>query len=284
MYCSPMFSSLWQDELTRHEGYVFNQDPDYESNKQKLFDWLTNNLNKLHQLNVLGGEPLYQIEFDQLLDILDSHPAPNLTLAFSTNLFVPRHKLINKIEKIEFLIKQNKLKKLVITASIDCWGEEAKFARYPLNPLFWEPNFNYLIDKSWITLCINSTITPITIKSLYRLFEKINEWDKIRTVHWHGNSVKEPDYMLIDMFGNIFEDDFNRAIDLMPTQSPEQLNAKEHLKDIREQVKQSQPDLTKIKKLCIFLNNMDQRRGTNWRSVYPWLEELFQQHLGGSND
>jgi len=279
-YCGPNFSTLWNEELQRYGEPGFIIDSNFEINKQKCFAWLKNNISELHQLNILGGEPLYQDEFDQLLDILELHPSPELTLTFFSNLAVAHNKLVDKINRIELLIKQGKIKRLIITASLDCWGNEAEFARFPLNLNIWEKNFNYLLVREWVTLVIGSTITPITIKSLHVLFDKINYWNQTRPVYWYGNSVTDPTYLTIDMFGNVFEEDFNQAINLMPDQLPEHKSVKEYLKGIRDQSANSQPDIKKIKNLFKFLEKMDHRRGTKWRSVYPWLEELFCKHLG----
>ena len=279
-YCGPHFSSLWNDELVRFGDTPFVIDKDFNKNKQKCFDWLALNMQELHQLNVLGGEPLYQEEFDQLLDILELTPAPNLTLTFFSNLAVAQDKLIEKIDRIERLKEQGHIKKLIITASLDCWGDEQEFARFPLSLKTWEKNFNYILDKEWITIVIGSTITPLTIKSLYVLMEKIIEWNKQRPVYWYGNSVNYPDYMFIDMFGDIFKDDFDRAINLMPTEFPEHQSVRNYLIGIRDQSSNTGINLTRIENLYTMLETFDKRRKTNWRGVYPWLVELFKQHIG----
>ncbi len=278
-YCGPYFSSLWNDELKKFGGTTFVTDIKYESNKQKCFDWLKINIATLHQLNILGGEPLYQDEFDQLLDVLDNTPAPDLTLTFFSNLAVAPDKLSSKIDRIEKLINQGKIKRLIITASLDCWGPEAEFARFPLNLKTWEKNFNYILAKEWITITIGSTITPLTIKSLHVLMSKINEWNKQRPVYWYGNSVNDPDYMFIDMFGDVFRDDFNRAIELMPTTLPEHQSVRNYLIGVRNQSGNTGINLTRIKKLYTMLETFDKRRNTNWRNVYPWLIELFREHI-----
>ena len=282
-YCGPEYSNLWADELKRFDGIIYQINENFDTNKQKLFDWLTTNINELHQLNILGGEPLYQSEFDQLLDVLEQNPAPPLTLTFFSNLAVAQDKLIQKIDRIEKLVEQGHIKKLIITASLDCWGDEQEFARFPLSLKTWEKNFNYILNKDWITIAIGSTITPLTIKTLPVLMEKINVWNKQRPIYWYGNTSEDPgrEFDLgISMFGNIFEEDFDRAINLMPDQFEEHISVKNYLKGIRDMVKNSTPDLTKIEKFYIFLNKMDERRRTNWRNVYPWLPKLFQQHIG----
>lgn len=279
-YCGPFFSSLWNDELKRFGDVGFTVSDNFDSHKQKCFDWLKLNMQELHQLNVLGGEPLYQDEFDQLLDILEQTPVPNLTLTFFSNLAVSQDKLIQKINRIEKLKDRGHIKRLIITASLDCWGSEAEFARFPLNLTTWEKNFNYILSKDWITITIGSTITPLTIKSLHRLMEKINQWNSIRPVYWYGNSVNYPEYMFIDMFGDIFQDDFNKAIELMPNTLPEHQSVRNYLIGIRDQSGNTGINLTRIEKLYTMLETFDQRRNTNWRDVYPWLPELFQQHIG----
>ena len=126
-YCGPYFSSLWDDENIRFGGGAYLIDSNFEVNKQKCFSWLKENIQELHQLNVLGGEPLYQNEFDQLLDILETTPSPELTLTFFSNLAVAQDKLIEKINRIERLKERGHIKKLMITASLDCWGDEQEF-------------------------------------------------------------------------------------------------------------------------------------------------------------
>lgn len=278
-YCGPYFSSLWNDELKRFGEQTFTVDTNFETNKQKCFDWIKKNVHELHQLNILGGEPLYQIEFDQLLDVLEECPAPDLTLTFFTNLAIAHDKLVEKINRVEQLVLKGHIKRLIITASLDCWGPEAEFARFPLNLKTWERNFNYVLDKEWITITIGSTITPLTIKSLYKLMEKINEWNMHRPVYWYGNSVNNPDYMFIDMFGDIFLDDFDRAINLMPDTLPEHKAVRNYLIGIKNQSANSSVNLTKIEKLYTMLELFDQRRNTDWRKIYPWLIDLFQLHI-----
>jgi len=280
-YCGSFFSSLWNDENKRYGDQVFVVDKNFEENKLKCFEWLKENSKELHQLNVLGGEPLYQEEFDQLLDLLDEHPAPDLTLTFFSNLAVSFKKLTSKIDRIKGLIDKGHVKKLMITASLDCWGPEQEYARFPLDLKTWEKNFNYLLEKEWVTLVIGSTITPLTIWTLDQLFEKINIWNKTRDVWWYGNSVNYPSYMFIDMFGDAFTEYFDRCLTLMPEEKPEHLNVKNYLTGIRDQSRSKEPNTDKIKDLYEFLDKMDQRRGTTWRSIYPKLVELFSKHLGG---
>ena len=62
------------------------------------------NSQTLKRLQVLGGEPFYQKEFDQILDFLSAHSNPNLELGIVTNLGISQDKLISHIEKIKLLV------------------------------------------------------------------------------------------------------------------------------------------------------------------------------------
>ena len=125
---------------------------------------------------------------------------------------------------------------------------------------------------------INSTITPLTIKTLPDLLEKIQIWNKTRKVYHYQNSVNSPSYMFIDIFGDIFQDDFARAIALKPDATAEEISSKNYLKGIATQSHNPGPNTKEIAKLFDFLNTLDQRRGTFWPSVFPWLVDEFAKY------
>jgi len=87
LYCGPQFSSLWEAENRKHGSFNdgklvttsdWQKSKNIESNKQKIFEWLKVHGHNLTNFNVLGGEPLYQKEFEQCLDLFEQHPAPHL--------------------------------------------------------------------------------------------------------------------------------------------------------------------------------------------------------------
>jgi organic radical activating enzyme len=280
LYCGPHFSSLWDAENIKFGQPAFRKSINIESNKQKIFDWLRINGRHLTSFNILGGEPLYQSELDQCLELFDQHPAPELKLQIFTNLNCKISHLQKTVEKVKKLIDQDKLREFEITASLDCWGEPQEYVRYPLNLKNWEQNFEYLLGQDWINLIISSTVTPLTIKTLPDLLKKIQQWNQQRTVYHYQNSVNGPSYMFIDIFGNIFEEDFDRALSLKPADTPEQIASRNYLQGIAQQSASRPPNIPEIVKLFDFLNEMDRRRNTNWCEVFPWLiPEFAKFHL-----
>ena len=287
VYCGPQFSSLWDAENKRHgtfqrgdlvisDGFV--KSSNIESNKQRLFDWLKANSQHLTVFNILGGEPLYQQELDQCLDLFEAHPAPELKLQIFTNLNAPLTRVQNTVERVKRLIDQDCLREFEITASLDCWGAPQEYVRYPLDLVVWEKNFEYLVSQSWINLIINSTVTPLTVKTLPDLLDRINTWSQHRKIYHYQNSVNSPDYLYIDIFGDIFVEDFDRALALKPITTPEEISSRNYLEGIAKQSTHKGVNVAEIQKLYDFLNEIDRRRGTSWPRTFPWLVNEFSRH------
>ena len=278
LYCGPYFSSLWDAENIRHGAEAFNKSKNIESNKQKIFAWLKQHGHNLTNFNILGGEPLYQDELDQCLDLFDQYPAPELKLQIITNLNAKLSRVQDLVARVKQLIDQNKLREFEITASLDCWGPEQEYVRYPLNLEVWQKNFEYLLDQPWINLIINSTVTPLTVKTLPELLQKINQWSTVRKIYHYQSSVNGPSYMFIDIFGDIFHDDFAQTLVLKPNGTPEEQLSRQYLQGIAQQSAHSGVNVPEIKKLFNFLNENDRRRGTSWPVVFPWLVNEFAKY------
>lgn len=278
VYCGPGFSSLWDAENVLFGLQPFAKSPNIESNKQKIFAWLREHGRNLTNFNILGGEPLYQQELSQCLELFDQYPAPELKLQIFTNLNCKISHLEKIVGKVKQLIDQDKLREFEVTASLDCWGPPQEYVRFPLDLTVWEKNFEYLLSQPWINLIVSSTVTPLSIRTLPDLLKKINHWNQTRKVWHYQNSVNWPSYMFIDIFGNIFQQDFERALALKPTDTQEEQSSRRYLQGIAQQSGHKGPNLQEIKKLYDFLNEMDRRRKTNWRATFPWLEPEFARY------
>ena len=278
LYCGPHFSSLWDAENVKHGDPAFVKSANMESNKLKLFEWLKQHGHNLTVFNILGGEPLYQAELEQCLALFEQYPAPELKLQMFSNLNARLPYLKKIIQRIKTLIDNGCIREFEITASLDCWGAPQEYVRYPLNLQEWEQNFEYLLNEPWINLIINSTVTPLTVKTLPDLLEKINHWSLTRKIYHYQNSVNSPDHMFIDLFGDIFREDFDHAISLKPHQTPEEIASKNYLIGIAKQSQHGSPNTKQIGKLFDFLNTIDHRRNTHWPTVFPWLVTEFAKH------
>jgi hypothetical protein len=84
--------------------------------------------------------------------------------------------------------------------------------------------------------------------------------------------------MFIDLFGDIFREDFDRAIKLKPDHTPEEIASKNYLVGIAKQSQHGAPKTKQIRQLFEFLNTIDHRRNTHWPTIFPWLVDEFTKH------
>ncbi len=292
VYCAPQVSSQIDDEVKIHGeikvGGLEIRALDKNQIRQKdlvkrLWKYLeTDDRYKIiRHFHVLGGEPLLQKEFQQTIDFWDNHPNPSLTLNFISNLNLPPESFRKRIQNLERLVKEHKIYQVEITASLDCWGPQQDYVRWGMDlENTFVPNFEYLLAQPWIRTAIHSCITSLTIKTMPEMIEKINEWntrsqepidfsfDLIVGKSWLENGMHPL------FFGpNVFDEDLQRAIALMPTVTDAQQNSKRHLKGIASAINNSVADPVKIQYLRDYLTILDKRRGTSWHELFPWLKQ-----------
>jgi hypothetical protein len=84
--------------------------------------------------------------------------------------------------------------------------------------------------------------------------------------------VFSPDYHNPDIFGpDFWQEDFNRALDIMPQDSWQEKNVYQYLQGMVAQVQKTcrKPEL--IVKLQTHLDELDRRRGTNWKKLFSYV-------------
>jgi len=294
LYCGPHFSTMWEEENRRfnaeedgilvHPSWRRDQDR-YDAMRDKLFEWLRNHGHKIWNFGMLGGEPFFQKEFDMVLDHWDNYPNPDLLLTFVTNLKIDHKRFVGYIQRLKRMVDEKKIKRVNLSASLDCWGPQAEYLRWGLNLAEWERNFNYVAQGAfdqWIVLNVNLTITPLSIKTLPELIHKLNELDKQRDPTRHicisFMHVMEPTQLNPLWFGaGVFTEDMQRILDTMPTNTQYQRNYKGYMQGIADSIEKTPRDPKKILMLETYLNEMDRRRGTHWQDLWPWLVDQFNQ-------
>jgi len=288
VYCSPMFSSVIEQEI-RKFGPISNRyfldgnwSPHvlYNQWKQEFWEWMHDNSTHLYDFQVLGGEPLFQKEFDECLQFFETHTNPNLNWKMFSNLKHNTDQFKIKIHKIAQLIKDKKIRRVEIVCSIDCWGEEQEYARNGMTLKNWEDNFNVLLGIPEINISIQSTLSSITMPTAYKLVDKVVEWNKQKTIHQGWNVVANPPFLDPSIFGPYLSK-FGEAL----LSSAESLKRPHfpnisYLEGFIVQIKNSKINIKMLSELRNYLDELDRRRNQNWRLIYPWMDEIFSSELG----
>ena len=300
LYCNSKFSSTIDNENRIHGEWQVNVDggpivpgnnvylpgkieinPNIEEDTDKLFAWLECNIASLNKLMILGGEPFLQKETARMVELLERTHNPDLTLVVFSNLTVDTLRVQKWLSRMWNLVEQGKLKHLQVVGSLDCWGPQAEYVRNGLDLKKYVDNMEFILHKTKITPSINSAMMALTIPTLPDLILQMNNWSRIREVYWSGmkaGDVKRP-YLNPTIFGkDIIPLGLDRAIEVYETNGDvikqAQLN---NLKGIRTECANTEPDLQQQKLLKIYVDELDRRRGTDYRKLFPDIVKLFTQ-------
>jgi hypothetical protein len=197
---------------------------------------------------------------------------------------VPHERFKSYIDRFEQLALTNKIWKLQLTASLDAWGKEQEYTRFGLNLDLWRTNFEYILNKPGISPSINSAVSALTIKQMPTLLNMINHWNTYQTATV-GHLYAEPIQHSFNTTGaqdepfifgpSVFKNDFDQILSLMPEDTDVQRSQKSAMHGIATRMSKSGIDANQIKKLTAYLDELDHRRGTDWRILFPWLNQDF---------
>jgi len=282
LYCSPANSSLIEKEY-----YKFGPVPekvneilpikhDNELYVAKFWEWMEQNSNHLRVFNVLGGEPLHQTEFKDCIDFFNRYPNPELTFGIFSNLQQDTDKFKSKIKEIEQLVIYKKIQKFNVVCSIDCWGPEIEFVRKGLDLVTWEKNFAFLCKSKYVTPSVHMTATPMSLKTTPDLIRKVVSHRKYKPITMSLNSVIDPKYLNPYIFGNTILHLLDDILDEIPIDDTVFYDV---TTGIYDKLKNKEPDLVQIKKFQTYMNVMDFRRKSDWKSVFPELNSITEKLL-----
>lgn len=286
IYCHDGFSSKIQQENEKFGEFrqrgitiknISSKVSDFDRLVDRFWNWMEENYHHLRRFHVMGGEPFYQQSFERCLQFLENHANPELEFNIVSNLKISDTKLRRQIDRIKRIVASNKIKRFDLTCSIDCWGDEQEYIRYGLDLAQWKKNFEYVVNEKWIYLNINQTITGLGIKSMIGLIDFVNRCKDQREIgHYFMTCVNRP-HLNPGIFGQgFFDRDMERILNSMRNQTWQEKGAYQMMKGLHLEWNSHDRDSSKIIDLGIFLNEIDRRRGLDWKTTFPWLVKEIQ--------
>lgn len=283
LYCKGDLSSQIERENNLHGE--FKQKgvwlPDTLSTKKdnkelyaKFLEWLKENIHKLRRLHLLGGETFIQHKLmEDILSLLAEYPNPELRLSVFSNMNAPEKYWNSYINRI----KELPINGFDLTVSVDCWGPQASYVRYGLDLDLLEKRLAWASEQGdWLALNINQTITNMTIKTMPELLNIINKYNKNKHIGHYFEFVIGPEkyFQHPEIFSySMWEQDFDRIFSVMPSLTVEHKEATLRMQSLQKQLKTvTSNNYEQIENLQIYLDEMDRRRGTNWRELFPYLD------------
>ena len=249
--------------------------------KELCLDWLARKGTSLRRFHLLGGEPFYTPEFSEFVDIWEKYPNPNLIFNVVSNVNVQYNTWKKQIAKILKLVKNKNIENFELTASIDCWGPEQEYIRSGFKCELAEKNILYYLDQPEVKyLNINSTHSLMSLPVYYKLLEKKIEWEKIsgKKIRMFGMSVMSKHVDIGTLGGNFYIQSIKDIIKIHPRDNWDDQQSLKTINGIIKTVLNSEPDLEKIQHFIKVYDELDRRRRTNWREVFPNIAKEIEKY------
>jgi organic radical activating enzyme len=190
-YCSPQFSSSWQQEVDRLGGYPtarVHNDPGHFSGDRRVlpsrehnpyveafWEWWPTLYPELEHFRMTGGEPLLDKNTYRVFDYVLENPKSNLHLNVTSNFSVDEKSWRKYLDYVKRLCQEGNLEHYMQYVSLDGWGSQAEYIRSGMNfDLVWDRVNQFLTEvPSYNSLTFIVTMNNLSVPSLENLFTGI---------------------------------------------------------------------------------------------------------------
>lgn len=190
-YCSPQFSSSWQQEVEQHGGYptsTTHNDPSHFTGRNRpipvrdsnpyvdaFWQWWPNLYPELQHFRMTGGEPLLDKNTYRVFDYVLANPKPDLHLNVTSNFSVDEKSWNKYLGYVKQLCEGEQIEHFMQYISLDSWGSQAEYIRHGLDfDLLWRRVNQFLTEipgRNSVTFIV--TMNNLGVTNLKKLFAGI---------------------------------------------------------------------------------------------------------------
>jgi len=267
VYCGPLCSSLWAEEIDKHD--VLDKDKIND-----LIQYYLDNISKINYLYIAGGEPLLIKENQIILDKL-SQVNLNCNISINTNL-----SLITNNKIYETLLKFKTCHWIV---SFDDMEDRYNYIRYPGD---WNNFYNNLIklkkDVGVENISFSMTYTSLNAKSIFQAIEALTKegFNKNCFNIYYVHSGQKNDYLNPKSLPQSY---INETINIIQQNLIDKNLPSYNSKDERFN-NQLNHLISFLENDCYYestliedLQSLDKRRNLDSKKVFPEIYNLFDQ-------
>lgn len=315
-YCSPQFSSSWQDEAQRKGAYPTNpphNDPshfvdhhrpipvrEYNPYVEAFWRWWPTLYPELEHFRMTGGEPLMDRNTYRVFDYVLENPNPKLHLNVTSNFSVEPElfeKYLTYVKKLT-TNEPKYLEHFMQYVSLDSMFFKAEYARHGLNfERLWN-NVNRFLNevpnRSSLTFIITMNVLNVT-----GLHELINGILGLREIYsktyqrvWFDTPIlRKPEWQDIRLLPESYVDKLEEVWAFMmkhinTNKSSEhhgfkdyELHKLQRVIDYMRQGCKLDPEHVKLQQgnFYKFFNEHDQRRKTGFMATFPEMFDFWKQ-------
>jgi organic radical activating enzyme len=312
-YCSPSISSQWMAEIEQYGAYptsdrfnnldwIVHQDmmpiPNNQENPyvDAFWQWWPTVADKIEHFRITGGEPLLNKNTYRILDYLIENPNPNLQFSINSNM-CPTPELLDKfIEKIKIIHNEKKVKRLRIFTSAEAHGSQSDYIRFGMDYQAWLANIERVYQEvPGIVFGLMSTYNAMSVTSYTKFLEDVimlkKKYADPKNLHVSPivldiPYLRWPSHQSVFILSDEFAPMIKEQMDFMikNTQTPNDMSLPfsesetERIKRIYELFINREQGVYGLdrKNFKAFVDEHDQRRGTNFLATFPEMKEFYE--------
>jgi hypothetical protein len=190
-YCSPQFSSCWQQEVDQHGAYPTSHphnDPGHFVGSRRpipvrednpyvdaFWEWWPTLYPELEHFRMTGGEPMLDKNTYRVFDYVLANPKPNLHLNVTSNFSVDEKSWQKYKGYVQQLCEGENIEHFMQFVSVDTFGDQAEYLRHGLDfDLLWDRVNQFLTEipgRNSVTFIV--TMNNLSVTNLSSLFAGI---------------------------------------------------------------------------------------------------------------
>ena len=316
IYCSPVSSSKWQEEIEVHGPIQLANHslhdikwlrssnqlpiPNKEHNPyiESFWKWWPELYPKLHTFRITGGEPLLSKHVWGVFDYIKEHPNKNLILAINTNLNAPDKLVDRLIENINAI--SDNINYVDVYTSLESTGEHAEYTRFGMNYEEFLSNCIKVLDNTpeRTRLHFMTTINILSAPSFLDFLKLIKELRiKYKTekhnfrVRTHLSFLRLPQCLQISLLSDSDKAkyskewlDFINENTLTTEKLPEEtfyLEEVEQLHRLVDYMNSTREEAVIYDEFRSYIDQCDERRNLNFSTTFPELNYLMENDYYG---
>ena len=190
-YCSPQFSSTWQQEMDQHGAYptsTRHNDPSHFVGRNRpipvrehnpyvdaFWSWWPTLYPELKHFRMTGGEPMLDKNTYRVFEYVLANPKPDLHLNVTSNFSVDEKSWQRYLNCVKQLCEGERIEHFMQYVSLDSFTEQAEYIRHGLDfDLLWDRVNQFLTEipgRNSITFIV--TMNNLSVTGLGKLFSAI---------------------------------------------------------------------------------------------------------------
>jgi len=314
-YCSPQFSSSWQQEVDRHGGYptaMVHNDPghfggdrrvlparEYNPYVEAFWEWWPTLYPELVHFRMTGGEPLLDKNTYRVFDHVLANPSAKLHLNVTSNFSVDEKSWQKYLSYVKQLC-DGRIEHFMQYVSLDGWGSQAEYMRHGLDfNLLWDRVNQFLTEvPSYNSLTFIVTMNNLSVTSLENLFAGIlglrNTYSQTYQRVWFDTPVlREPAWQSLQILPEAYADKLEHLWAWMIRQSETPEDPFHGFKDYEiarldrdiawMRAGQGQDHSQAKADFYRFFSEHDRRRGTDFLKTFPEMKSWWEECRYWSN-